>query len=100
MFIRNKRKKRFQSTLEYATLITVVVGALLWMKSWMQKSLQGKYMGVGKQLGDRFDQSSEGDSTLKVTTVTRESPDTVNMSTSSSSSSKLHTEGEKYDSSQ
>lgn len=91
------RRKKFQSTLEYATLIVIVVGALLWMKSWMQKGLQGKYQVVGKQLGSQWSKDSNQSSSMKVSTHTSETNDRVVSTSSRAQSEETRTPGEQYD---
>ena len=46
--------KKAQSTLEYAILIGVVVGALLSMQNFLKRSLQGKLQSVSDNLGDPY----------------------------------------------
>ncbi|MBD3263866.1 MAG: hypothetical protein GF375_02035 [Candidatus Omnitrophica bacterium] len=46
------RMKKAQSTLEYALLITVVIGALLTMQNYLKRGMQGS-------LRDKSDQISE-----------------------------------------
>jgi Flp pilus assembly pilin Flp len=48
------RLKKAQSTLEYAILIGVVIGALLSMQSYLKRSLQGKLKDVGDQIGTQY----------------------------------------------
>ncbi len=43
-----------QSTLEYALLITVVVGALLAMQNYLKRSIQGRMQIIGDQMGDQY----------------------------------------------
>lgn len=46
--------KRAQSTLEYALLIGVVVGALLGMQTYLKRSIQGRMQIIGDQMGDQY----------------------------------------------
>ena len=46
--------RKAQSTLEYALLIGVVVGALLSMQNYLKRSFQGKLQAVGDQIGDPY----------------------------------------------
>lgn len=46
--------RKAQSTLEYALLIGVVVGALLSMQNYLKRSFQGKLQAVGDQVGDPY----------------------------------------------
>ena len=48
------RAKKAQSTLEYALLITVVIGGLLTMQSYMKRGLQGKLKETTDQIGEQY----------------------------------------------
>jgi len=52
MFIRSK--KRAQSTLEYAVIIAVVVGALIAMQIYVKRGLQGRLRQASDDVGDQF----------------------------------------------
>jgi len=47
--------RKAQSTLEYALLISVVVGALLGMQTYLKRSIQGRMQIIGDQMGDQYD---------------------------------------------
>ncbi|MFH1771299.1 MAG: hypothetical protein ABH872_00610 [Candidatus Omnitrophota bacterium] len=49
-----QKMKKSQSTLEYALLIGVVVGALLTMQTYIKRSIQGRLVTVGDQIGDQY----------------------------------------------
>lgn len=53
-----KLGRRAQSTLEYALLIAVVVGALVAMQVYMKQGVQGKLKESGDQIGKQFDPAS------------------------------------------
>ncbi|MDD3296159.1 MAG: hypothetical protein PHU64_02245 [Candidatus Omnitrophica bacterium] len=46
--------QKAQSTLEYALLIGVVVGALLAMQNYLKRSVQGRMQVIGDQMGDQY----------------------------------------------
>lgn len=46
--------RKAQSTLEYAILIGIVVGALLSMQNFLKRSFQGKLQSLGDNLGDPY----------------------------------------------
>ncbi|MFA6217555.1 MAG: hypothetical protein WDL87_07925 [Candidatus Omnitrophota bacterium] len=52
MFIR--LTKRAQSTLEYAVIIAVVVGALIAMQVYVKRGLQGRLRQATDDVGDQF----------------------------------------------
>lgn len=81
------RKKRFQSTLEHVALITVVIGALLWMKGWMQRSLQGRIKTNADNVGAQFD-PDRTDAIHLLTTVTQ-TVDAEGLSVSSTDSHEI-----------
>ncbi|MFA6217553.1 MAG: hypothetical protein WDL87_07915 [Candidatus Omnitrophota bacterium] len=64
MFIR--LTKRAQSTLEYAVIIAVVVGALIAMQVYVKRGLQGRLRQASDDIGDQF---SPGVTTTSYTTV-------------------------------
>ena len=43
-----------QSTLEYALLVAVVVGALVATQSYLKRSVQGRMQIIGDQMGDQY----------------------------------------------
>ncbi len=49
------RKFKGQSTLEYAMVIAVVVGALLAIQIYMKRGVQGKLRESSDQIGEQFD---------------------------------------------
>lgn len=54
-----------QSTLEYAVMIAVVVGALLAMRIYMKRGIEGKLRESTDQVGEQF---SAGDTVVTSTT--------------------------------
>lgn len=48
------KMRKAQSTLEYALLIGVVVGALLAMQTYLKRSIQGRMQIIGDQMGDQY----------------------------------------------
>lgn len=48
-------KNKAQSTLEYAVIIAVVVGALLSMQIYMKRGVQGKLRESTDQIGEQFE---------------------------------------------
>lgn len=43
-----------QSTLEYALLISVVVGGLLTMQNYLKRSVQGKLQAAADEIGEQY----------------------------------------------
>lgn len=48
------RMRKAQSTLEYALLIGVIVGAFLGMQNYLKRALQGRMQIIGDQMGDQY----------------------------------------------
>lgn len=46
--------RKAQSTLEYALLISVVVGGLLTMQNYLKRSVQGKLRASGDEIGEQY----------------------------------------------
>jgi hypothetical protein len=88
-----KRTRKFQSTLEYATLITIVIGALLWMKGWMQKGLQGKLKTVGDSFGEQFSDKTRSQTLVNSSSNSYETPDKKHTESTSKSSGWADTPG-------
>lgn len=59
-------KKRAQSSLEYAILIIIVLGALLTIQVYIKRGLQGRLKSATDDIGDQF---STGSMNYKKTTA-------------------------------
>ncbi len=46
--------RKAQSTLEYALILAVVVGALLTMQNYLKRSLQGKLQATADEIGPQY----------------------------------------------
>ena len=60
-------KKRGQSTLEYAILIIIIIGALLSIQVYIKRGIQGRLKGAADDIGDQF---SPGNTNAKTITKT------------------------------
>jgi len=69
MFIR-LRKRRAQSTLEYAILIGVIVAGLVAMQVYLKRGYQGKIRESADSMGEQF---SPGQTTYQYTTSSKTS---------------------------
>ncbi len=47
-------KKKAQSTLEYAVLIIVIIGALLSIQTYIKRGVQGRLKSASDDIGDQF----------------------------------------------
>jgi len=61
------KKMKGQSTLEYAMIIAVVVGALIAMQIYMKRGMEGRMRQSADEIGKQF----EADATKVVSTQTR-----------------------------
>ncbi len=63
----NKRRKKGQSTLEYAILIIIIIGALVSIQVYIKRGVQGRLKSAADDIGEQF---SVGNSNyVKTTTV-------------------------------
>ena len=53
-FFINRRKKKGQSTLEYAILIIIVMAALLSIQVYVKRGVQGRFKSAADDIGDQF----------------------------------------------
>ena len=50
----NNRRKKGQSTLEYAILIIIIIGALLSIQVYIKRGIQGRLKSAADDIGDQF----------------------------------------------
>jgi len=63
----NKKRKKGQSTLEYAILIIIIIGALLSIQVYIKRGVQGRLKEAADDIGDQF---SPGNTNVVRMTVT------------------------------
>ena len=63
----NNRRIKGQSTLEYAILIIIIIGALLSIQVYIKRGVQGRLKGAADDIGDQF---SPGNMNSVMTTTT------------------------------
>ncbi|VAX37509.1 hypothetical protein MNBD_UNCLBAC01-565 [hydrothermal vent metagenome] len=63
----NKRRKKGQSTLEYAILIIIIIGALMAIQVYIKRGIQGRLKSATDDIGDQF---SPGNTNVTVTMKT------------------------------
>ena len=61
------RKMKGQSTLEYAILIVIIIGALLSIQVYIKRGLQGRLKSATDDIGDQY---SPGNTNITATTST------------------------------
>ena len=59
--------KRGQSTLEYAVLIVVIIGALLTIQVYIKRGVQGRLKSAADDIGDQYSDGNTNE--VKVTTT-------------------------------
>ncbi len=76
-------QKRGQSTLEYAVLIVVIIGALLTIQVYIHRGVQGRLKSAADDIGDQY---SDGNTNSVKTTIRNSSTEeTFNAGNSTSS---------------
>jgi len=64
----NNRRKKGQSTLEYAILVIIIIGALLSIQVYIKRGVSGRLKSATDDIGDQF---SVGNTNIVKTTRTR-----------------------------
>ena len=78
----NKRRQKGQSTLEYAILIIIIIGALLSIQVYIKRGIQGRLKSATDDIGDQF---SVGNTNVIMTmTTSSQSRDTFSGGVTSS----------------
>ena len=78
----NKKRQKGQSTLEYAILIIIIIGALLSIQVYIKRGVQGRLKSATDDIGDQF---SPGNTRVtKETTTSSVSRDTFEAGVTSS----------------
>jgi len=63
----NKKRQKGQSTLEYAILIIIIIGALLSIQVYIKRGVQGRLKSATDDIGDQF---SPGNTNVTKTMIT------------------------------
>jgi hypothetical protein len=67
------RKLKGQSTLEYAVLIIIIIGALLSIQVYIKRGIQGRLKSATDDIGEQFSPgNTNAEITTKVKSVTRQ----------------------------
>ncbi len=75
-------QKRGQSTLEYAVLIVVIIGALLTIQVYIKRGVQGRLRSAADDIGDQY--SDGNTNVIKKVTRFSNTQETFNAGSSSS----------------
>ena len=77
-----------QSTLEYAVLVVIIIGALLTIQVYIKRGVQGRLKSSSDDIGDQF---SPGNTNVIKTTITNsKTQETFGIDTQGESVSKLN----------
>ncbi len=69
----NKRRKKGQSTLEYAILIIIIIGALMSIQVYIKRGVQGRLKQASDDIGDQFSVGNTNvTTTMTVSSTTRD----------------------------
>ena len=63
----NRKRQKGQSTLEYAILIIIIIGALLSIQTYIKRGIQGRLKQATDDIGDQF---SPGNTSVNRTVIT------------------------------
>ena len=66
----NNRRRKGQSTLEYAILIIIIIGALLSIQVYIKRGIQGRLKSAADDIGDQFSVGNTNVS-IEVTTTSK-----------------------------
>jgi len=69
-------QKRGQSTLEYAVLIVVIIGALLTIQVYIKRGVQGRLKSAADDIGDQYSDGNQN--VLKSTTTSSNTVESFN----------------------
>ena len=72
------RKKKAQSTLEYAVLIIIVIGALLSIQVYLKRGIQGRMRSASDDIGSQY--KVGGMNMIKTTTFHSNTAETFGLS--------------------
>jgi len=75
-------QKRGQSTLEYAVLIVVIIGALLTIQVYIKRGVQGRLKSAADDIGDQYSDGNTNE--IKTTVRNSKTEEVFNAGTSSS----------------
>ena len=65
----NKKRQKGQSTLEYAVLIIIIIGALLSIQVYIKRGIQGRLKSATDDIGDQFSPGNTFVNRVKRTTA-------------------------------
>src|SRR5476651_297819 len=74
-------QKRGQSTLEYAVLIVVIIGALLTIQVYIKRGVQGRLKSAADDIGDQY--SDGNTNVVKTTNTSTQTEESFNAGASS-----------------
>ena len=88
----NNRRKKGQSTLEYAILIIIIIGALLSIQVYIKRGVQGRLKSATDDIGEQFSPGNTNVFLNRSTTTVSNDTFTKGISRSALTSAELSTE--------
>jgi cytoskeletal protein RodZ len=92
----NKQRRKGQSTLEYAILIIIIIGALLSIQVYVKRGVQGRFKSAADDIGDQF--SPGNTNVIKVITTSSSTKDTFKSGVTTSTLTNAETTTESMNS--
>ena len=100
------KKYQGQSTLEYAILIVIIIGALLTLQVYIKRGVQGRLKSATDDVGEQYSMADGANYYKKVTTTSNTTDNSVagvsetklraNTSTNTETSIQLNADGEYF----
>jgi cytoskeletal protein RodZ len=100
----NKKRKKGQSTLEYAILVIIIIGALLSIQVYIKRGVQGRLKSAADDIGDQFSNGNQSVNSIIVSSgqtrdtfeggTTRSQVQKLDQTTESTNSQVLNTTSE------
>ena len=81
-------QKRGQSTLEYAVLVVVIIGALLTIQVYIKRGVQGRLKSAADDIGDQYSDGNTNE--IKTTNRSSNTEESFGINGQGVSSSKLN----------
>lgn len=75
-------QKRGQSTLEYAVLIVIIIGALLTIQTYIKRGVQGRLKSAADDIGDQYSEGNTNE--VKKTVKSGNTEETFNAGVATS----------------
>jgi cytoskeletal protein RodZ len=81
-FLNKKLKARGQSTMEYAVLTVVIIGALLTIQNYVKRGVQGRLKSAADDIGDQYSDGNQNEVRTTIKNSTTEETFNAGVTTS------------------